>query len=639
MRGRPVLAGPGARVLVLAPTRQDAALTLDVLSRAELEGEVCDAPRLCTEAAAAGCLIVAEEALAGPSGNELAKMLAEQPAWSDLPVLVVTRAGADSPTVRSAVEQLGNVTLLERPIRVAALTSAVRTALRARARQYELRDRLEAQALMAAIVSSSGDAIVSKTLQGVIVSWNAGAERIFGYPAAEAVGRHITLIIPPDRLEEERMILARLVNGDRIEHFETIRRRKDGRLIDISLTVSPVYDASGRTIGASKVARDISAQKLAERSLREADQRKDEFLATLAHELRNPLAPIRNALHVLRLTGRDPAVLRVSEMMTRQVDHMVRLVDDLMEVSRITRGKIELRREPVDVAAVLRSAIETSQPVIDAAGHRLTVALPPAPLVVDGDAVRLAQVFANLLNNAARHTEAPGDIWVDACREADDVVVSVRDAGVGISADMLPRVFEMFTQAKGSHRRTQGGLGIGLSLVRSLVQMHGGVVTAASEGPGRGSEFTVRLPTTNAASKVDAPLRLPESVPGIRVLVVDDNADAADSLGLLLGLLGADVRVTHDGASALEALADFQPQMILLDIGMPGLDGYEVAARIRADPEHRGVTLVALTGWGQEEDRRRSRQAGFDYHLIKPTDLDALRALIISTTNVAGAKT
>jgi CheY-like chemotaxis protein len=284
----------------------------------------------------------------------------------------------------------------------------------------------------------------------------------------------------------------------------------------------------------------------------------------------------------------------------------------------------------VNVAAVLRSAIETSQPGIDAAGHRLTVTLPPDPLVVDGDAVRLAQVFANLLNNAARHTETPGDIWLDARREADDVVVSVRDAGVGISADMLPRVFEMFAQANGSHRRTQAGLGIGLSLVRSLVQMHGGVVTAASEGPGRGSEFTVRLPTTDAASKTEAPLRLPEPVPGVRVLVVDDNADAADSLGLLLGLLGADVRVTHDGASALETLTPFTPEMILLDIGMPGLDGYEVAARIRADPEHRGVTLVALTGWGQEDDRRRSHEAGFDYHLIKPTDLDALRALIIS---------
>ena len=373
--------------------------------------------------------------------------------------------------------------------------------------------------------------------------------------------------------------------------------------------------------------------------MREADRRKDEFLATLAHELRNPLAPIRNSLHILRLTAsNEPATERVCEMMERQVNHMVRLVDDLMEVSRITRGKIELHKEPIEIAAVVRSAVETSRPLIEAAGHQLAIAVPPEPLLIEGDLVRLAQVLANLLNNAAKYTEDGGQIWLTARQQGGMAVISVRDSGMEISAEMLPRVFEVFAQADRSTSRAQGGLGIGLSLVRSLVEMHGGSVEAQSAGPGQGSEFLIRLPVAQGTRRTATYPSEPDStriLPARRILVVDDNRDAAESLGMLLKFLGADVRVVGDGRSALEIISSYRPSVVLLDIGMPGMDGYEVARRIRAQPDLGEVMLIALTGWGQEDDRRRSQSAGFDHHLIKPADIGALRALLDS---VEGSK-
>jgi signal transduction histidine kinase len=368
------------------------------------------------------------------------------------------------------------------------------------------------------------------------------------------------------------------------------------------------------------------------RQLAEADRRKDEFLATLAHELRNPLAPLRNALHILRATRRPD---RLQEMMERQVQQMVRLVDDLLEVSRITRGKIELRKEPVELARLVRNAIETSGPLIEAARHELDVALPPDPLVLDGDPVRLAQVISNLLNNAAKYTDPGGRIWLTAAREGSEAVVRVRDNGIGIPSDMLPGIFEMFAQVDRSLGRSQGGLGIGLTLVRSLVELHGGSVGASSAGTGHGCEFAVRLPL--AASLQDGQGESSSgrddggiNVAGLRLLVVDDNQDAAESLGLLLEMTGNDVRTVHDGPSALAAVEGFKPSVVLLDIGMPGMDGYEVARRLRGQSEGKDMVLIALTGWGQEEDRRRSREAGFDHHLTKPVDLDMLRALLSS---------
>jgi len=363
----------------------------------------------------------------------------------------------------------------------------------------DAKGRDEAHARLAAIVESSDDAIISLSLDGTIRSWNAAAEWMYGYSAAEAVGHPITLIIPAERRDEEAAILRRLRAGEHIEHFDTVRLAKDGSRIDISLAVSPMRDAAGVVIGASKVARDITARKLVEQALQEANRNKDEFLAMLAHELRNPLAPIMNALRLQRMV--DPAsqpAVQAREIMERQLHHLVRLVDDLMDVSRITRGKVRVTLEPVQLSAVVLSAVETSRPAIEAGRHNFTLSLPPEPLVLQADFVRLAQVISNLLNNAAKYTEMGGEISLAALREAgrtgDEAVIRVRDNGLGIDAQLLPHIFEMFTQAPDSGVRAKGGLGIGLALARALVEMHGGRIAVASDGPGRGAEFTVRLP-------------------------------------------------------------------------------------------------------------------------------------------------
>jgi signal transduction histidine kinase len=508
-------------VHLLAPTAKDSALTASVLEEA---GMVCVR---CASVAhvrrelesGAGTVLLPEEAVLPERDEPLIEWLHGQPPWSDLPVVVFARPGADSAAVAQAMDLLGNVTVLERPMRVAALVSAVRTALRARQRQYQIRDHL--------------------------------------------VERHRT-----------------------------------------------------------------------EEALRESDRRKDEFLAILAHELRNPLAPIRNALQILRLTQlHDTAAERVAEMMDRQVSLMVRLVDDLLEVSRITSGKIDLRRGPVDVAAVVHSAIETSRPLIEAGGHRLVLEMPGRPLTLEGDFVRLTQVVANLLNNAAKYSEPGGEVRVCVERDANAVTISVQDEGEGIPADMLPRVFELFVQLDRDTRWAQGGLGIGLTLAKTLVELHGGTVEARSEGVGRGSEFIVRLPlgsvrtTARVAPEDAAP---PAALASQRLLVVDDNRDAAESLATLLKLLGAEVQVAFSGPEALESFATYRPNVVLLDIGMPGMDGHEVARRIRRLPDAGDVTLIALTGWGQTEDRHRSRLAGFDHHIVKPADIQALQSLLVS---------
>jgi PAS domain S-box-containing protein len=421
------------------------------------------------------------------------------------------------------------------------------------------------------------------------------------------------------------------------------------RFENVAAALERYYDVCAFRVGAPELRRvgivfnDITERKRAEEVVRqsqqallEADKRKDEFLATLAHELRNPLAPIRNSLHILRLaSATNPAASRVQDMMERQVAHMVRLVDDLLELSRISRGQIELKKEFIGLTTIIEQAVEASRPLIDSHAHHLTVSLPTEALAVHGDLVRLSQVFANLLNNAAKYTPDGGRITLSARREGATLIAAIRDTGVGIPNEMLSRVFDMFTQVDNVLRRSQDGLGIGLSLVRSLVTMHGGSVEVRSVGLGQGSEFIVRLPLAEHPDRSIARRVRPRDaeaavLPMVGILVVDDNQDSADSLGALLSFLGAEVRIVYDGQAALEALRTYHPSVVVLDLGMPGLDGYEVADRVRRDPDLREVTLIALTGWGQEQDRLRTRKAGFDHHLVKPVDLEVLRALLAS---------
>jgi PAS domain S-box-containing protein len=917
------------RVLILV-TSADADVCASVLREIGVEHRVCaDLREIGAELAERGAaaVVLAEDFAETDGLIRLTEALRYQPVWSDVPILLLSRDGAESHGAGRSIALLGNVWVIERPLRAAMLVSALRRAIRARQRQYALRDQLDtltrseerfelasqaisdslwdldcardsgdlarsefgwstpgfesavgawkghvhaddrervvaslraaldgdatswtaeyrfraadgayvhivdraqiirdekgravravgamtnvtarkvaeqADALHAAIVSSSDDAIVSKTLDGTIRSWNAGAERLFGFTAAEAIGRHISLIIPEDKLAEEADILDRLRRGRRIDHFETVRVAKGGRKVDISLTVSPLADRDGKIFGASKVARDISARKRAESELRSqdarlrllwetaavllttdkpdtmlhgvfekiagylgldaylnfmveetgdglrleswegvqpddvdtllriamgqnicgtvardrksiaaariqlgddpataterrlgfrayacfpliidgrllgtlafatrskdelaaddlefleticryvtaayervyligrlrnTDHRKDEFLATLAHELRNPLAPIRNALEIMRVNGGDRSAVEQAsrQMIERQLEQMVRLVDDLLDVSRITRGKLELRKTRVELAAVVKSAVETSRPLIDTARHALTIELPRQPVFLHADPVRLAQVFANLLNNAARYMDQGGRILLKAERIGTQLVVRVKDEGVGIPADALPRIFDMFAQVDETQARSRAGLGIGLTLVKRLVELHGGDVEAHSEGAGRGAELIVRLPVAGAAAapRAHAPAPAPaECKTPHRILVADDNRDAAESLGMLLRLMGNDVRTVYNGDEAVEEAEAFRPDVILLDIGMPKLNGYDAARRIRSRQWAEDTMLVAVTGWGQDEDKRKAQDAGFDRHFTKPLDPAALQRLI-----------
>jgi len=358
-----------------------------------------------------------------------------------------------------------------------------------------------------------------------------------------------------------------------------------------------------------------------------------EFVAQLVHELRNPIAPLRNCLHILRMADADPSTRQIHDIMERQLGRMSRIIDDLMDVSRLILGQIELRLERVELAAVLRTAIESSKPSLDACDHQLAVSMPPQPLVLEAEPMRLAQVFTNLLNNAASYTDPGGQIRLNAHREGEEVVVSVRDNGIGIQQDMLPRVFELFTRIEGDSPRSKGGLGIGLTIARRLVELHGGRLEAFSNGPGQGSEFRVRLPLApeqpaellNDVSSQPMPAT---GLPTRRVLLVDDNEDTAKTLGMLLECIGLDVRVEHSGVAALEAIKQFHPHVVLLDLSMPGMDGFETARRIRQDAESQDVRLIALTGWCRPEDLRRTTEAGFDHHLVKPVKLETLESLI-----------
>jgi PAS domain S-box-containing protein len=432
------------------------------------------------------------------------------------------------------------------------------------------------------------------------------------------------------------MPVQRAARGEEIRNYEEEVVFPDGNRVQLYGNAVPLRDGNGALRGAIGAFVDVTPLKIAEAALREqqtalseADRRKDEFLAMLAHELRNPLAPIRNAVAATqRLDRDDPRLPQMHAVIARQTEQLTRIVDDLLDVARITQGRIVLRREIVDVATILTQAIETSRPMIDAREHALDVVLPGDALFVDGDPARLAQVVSNVLNNAARYTEPGGHIQLTAERQGAEALIRVRDDGIGIAPDVLPRIFDLFMQAEAAG--THGGIGIGLTVVRRLVEMHGGQVEASSPTDGRGSEFVVRLPALAPVriAPLVRPVRSPAASARRRIVVVDDNVDAAESLALLLQHDGHEVQVAHDGHAALDAARGFRPDLVLLDIGLPGMDGYDVARRLRVDPELPALTLVALTGFGQDEDRRRTSAAGFDHHLTKPVEYDALAELI-----------
>jgi PAS domain S-box-containing protein len=466
--------------------------------------------------------------------------------------------------------------------------------------------------------------------EGIITSWNAGAERIKGYRRDEILGKHVSGLYTEEDINAGKPweALAKARREGRAEG-EAWRVRKGGERFWARVVVTALHDAEGHLRGFAKVTQDLTVRRHAQ-DLEKAAQHLNEFIAMLAHELRNPLAPIRNALELMaKLPPGDPAQQAMRETIERQSGQLARIVDEMIDISRITRGALSIERARVDVAEVVRCAVEVAAPAIEAGKHRLEIDLGREPLVVEGDVHRLTQLLANVLNNAARYTASGGHIAVRAGREQATAVVRVRDTGRGIEAAMLARIFDMFVQGRSALERVGGGLGIGLALARRIAEAHGGSLTAASEGRDRGAEFTLRIALAPHAARAEAPAK-PAVKPVLakRILVVDDNVDAATTLQLLLKSLGHETRAVHDGLQALEAAQDFQPDVVLLDIGMPGLDGYEVARRLRALKREQPMRIVAITGWGQEADRGRSREAGFDLHLVKPVDPSVLTSVL-----------
>jgi PAS domain S-box-containing protein len=478
---------------------------------------------------------------------------------------------------------------------------------------------------------SVGVARISKTYSYLWVN-RVYAEWVGAKPQ-EIVGRTLAQVLGEAAMQEIEPRAQELLAGRRVqyERLSQYRAHSAGGRRWVQIVAEPTFGAGGKPDGWVAVISDIHDRKLAEEALREADRRKDDFLAVLAHELRNPLAPIRNAIAILgKKDSLDPEVAWSREVIDRQVEQLSRLVDDLLDIGRISRGRLALRKQHVALERVVDMSLETSRPHINAAGHRLSVILPAEPAVLDADPARLAQVFSNLLNNAARYTEPHGSITLSAAVEGAQAVVSVEDSGIGFSEEAAARLFEPFSPLTTASGRMHGGLGLGLSLVQGIVALHGGAVEARSDGPGHGAQFVVRLPLASGAQPAaQAPRPHTAGVPpeGRRILVADDNKDSADSLQRVLQLYGYDVRVAYDGAAALRLGASFRPEVAVLDIGMPGANGYEVAREIRRQ-QGAQIKLVALTGWGQDGDRRRAMEAGFDFHLTKPVDPGVLNDLL-----------
>ncbi len=512
-----------------------------------------------------------------------------------------------------------------------------------RSHQRQARNALrESEQRLQLVVNGSGVAIWDSDLRTGHTYWNRRTFELFGYTPTE--DGSVTMEMWRERLHPEdepavRAAFDRAIQGRSNFVVEHRIVRGEGDVLWVSAFGRYYYDEQGRPIRFTGMNLDITERKHAQEELRAADHRKDEFLAVLAHELRNPLAPLRDSLRIFECSAvTDPVLNTARRIMQRQTGQMVRLIDDLLDVSRISRNRLELRKETTTLAETIESALETARPSLNAAGHRLQLQMPAEPLYVYADRVRLAQVFGNLLSNSIKYTPAPGEIGISVAADATEVVIRVTDTGVGIAAEDLSRVFEMFTQVGRESEHRVGGLGIGLALVSRLVQMHGGTVSASSAGSGQGSTFCVRLPLAAApAGAVPAGLAQPQAHEPDRrkVLVTDDNEDAATALALLLTNMGNDVQIAHNGEEALTLAAQFRPDLILMDVGMPLLDGLEATRRLRKTEWGRRVSIVALTGWGQEADKRRSREAGVNDHLVKPVDPQALERVLASVPSIA----
>jgi len=633
------------RILILAPTSNDARLSAQFLEKAGFATAVCTDLEDLSDRVRAGCgaLVLAEEALASETVSELVVALEQQPSWSDLPLVLITPAGEAArvrPHCLAALNPVGNISIIERPVRPGTLVSTCEVALRARRRQYQVRDLLsEREELVAKVLeqsrvfdttlSSIADFAYTFDRGGRFIYANQALLDLWGLQLADAVGKNFwDLSYPPELAAKLHRQIQHVFDTGEVVRDETPYTSPTGAVGYYEYIFSPVFGSDGTVTVVAGSTRDTSDRRRNEEALRQADRRKDEFLAMLAHELRNPLAAVANAASLLTSSSAEDFDWAAG-VIARQSGHLAHLIDDLLDVSRITTGKIRLRKEIIDAATVLDRARDSASSIIHTRKHDLLCSYTSGLMWVEADPTRLEQIVLNLLTNAAKYTPSGGRIELLARRSDLEIQITVRDNGIGIAPLRMPEMFQLFAQGERSIARSEGGLGIGLTIVQKLVELHGGRIEAHSDGLNRGSTFTVcfpvaiRPPSTNRAE--------PDAARGTtarRVLIVDDNVDTAQGLARLLARAGHQILVAHDGLQALQEARGRSPEVIVLDIGLPGMDGFQLVQRLRGEPGCADALIIAVTGYGQPEDRLRAMNAGFDHHLVKPIDLAELKTLL-----------